>query len=231
MSISEYIKSALMELKDDEFAVFTQKTIPNIDKKCFIGVRTPDLRKLAKKLVKRDDTGEFLAALPHRFFEEYQLHSFIISEVRDFDECIRLTDAFLPYIDNWATCDQLSPKVLGRYKDELLPYIDKWLGSEHTYTVRFAICSLMRFYLGPDLKVEYPDRIALIRSDEYYINMMRAWYFATALAKNYDEIVPYIEDKRLDVWTHNKTIQKAVESFRITDEQKQYLRTLKIKGA
>ena len=231
MSIFTDIESALTEAKDEKFALLTQKTIPTLNKESFIGVRTPDLRKLAKKLAKRDDTGDFLAALPHRFFEEYQLHSFIISEVRDFDECIRLTDAFLPYIDNWATCDQLSPKVFAKHSDKLLPYIDKWLASELTYTVRFAVCSLMRYFLGDSFRSEYADRVAAVSSDEYYINMMRAWYFATALAKNYDEIVPYIEDKRLDVWTHNKTIQKAVESFRITDEQKQYLRTMKIKGA
>ena len=231
MSIFTDIESALTEAKDEKFALLTQKTIPTLNKESFIGVRTPDLRKLAKKLAKRDDTGDFLAALPHRFFEEYQLHSFIISEVRDFDECIRLTDAFLPYIDNWATCDQLSPKVFAKHSDKLLPYIDKWLASELTYTVRFAVCSLMRYFLGDSFRSEYADRVAAVSSDEYYINMMRAWYFATALAKNYDETVPYIEDKRLDVWTHNKTIQKAVESFRITDEQKQYLRTMKIKGA
>ena len=231
MSIFTDIESALTEAKDEKIALLTQKTIPTLNKESFIGVRTPDLRKLAKKLAKRDDTGDFLAALPHRFFEEYQLHSFIISEVRDFDECIRLTDAFLPYIDNWATCDQLSPKVFAKHSDKLLPYIDKWLASELTYTVRFAVCSLMRYFLGDSFRSEYADRVAAVSSDEYYINMMRAWYFATALAKNYDEIVPYIEDKRLDVWTHNKTIQKAVESFRITDEQKQYLRTMKIKGA
>ena len=231
MNISEHIETALIDLKDDGFAVFTQKTIPNIDKKCFIGVRTPDLRNLAKELAKREDVNDFLTALPHRYFEENQLHSFIISGEKAFDKCIAHTEAFLPYIDNWATCDQLSPKTFAKHKDELLPYIRKWLGSEHTYTVRFAICSLMRYFLGDELKSEYPDKVAAIRSDEYYINMMRAWYFATALAKNYDEIVPYIEQKRLDIWTHNITIQKAVESFRITDEQKHYLRTFKLKGA
>ncbi|SEK27051.1 DNA alkylation repair enzyme [Ruminococcus sp. YRD2003] len=151
--------------------------------------------------------------------------------MRDFDECIRLTDDFLPYIDNWATCDQLSPNVFAKHSDKLLPYIDKWLASELTYTVRFAVCSLMRYFLGDSFRSEYADRVAAVSSDEYYINMMRAWYFATALAKNYNEVLPYIVQKKLDVWTHNKTIQKAVESFRITDEQKQFLRTLKVKGA
>ena len=231
MSIFTDIESALTEAKDEKFALLTQKTIPTLNKESFIGVRSPDLRKLAKKLAKRDDTGDFLAALPHRFFEEYQLHSLIISEVRDFDECIRLTDAFLPYIDNWATCDQLSPKVFAKHSDNLLPYINKWLASEHTYTVRFAVCSLMRYFLGDSFRSEYADRVAAVSSNEYYINMMRAWYFATALAKNYNEVLPYIVQKKLDVWTHNKTIQKAVESFRITDEQKQFLRTLKVKGA
>ncbi|MCR5016013.1 MAG: DNA alkylation repair protein [Ruminococcus sp.] len=229
MSVSEYINAALTRLRDEEFAVFTQKTIPNLSADRFIGVRTPDLRKFAKELKKREDIGDFLAILPHRYFEEDQLHSFIISEEKDFSRCMELTEAFLPYIDNWATCDQLSPKVFAKHNSELLPYIDIWLVSEHTYTVRFAVGALMRYFLGDDFKSKYADRVAAIVSDEYYINMMRAWYFATALAKNYDDILPYIEQKRLDTWTHNKTIQKAAESFRVTDEHKQYLRSLKIK--
>ena len=230
MSISEDIMAALMQLRDEKFALFTQKTIPELSLERFIGVRTPDLRKLAKELKKRSDIGEFLAALPHRYFEEDQLHSFIISEEKDFGRCIGLVEAFLPYVGNWATCDQLSPKVFAKHSSELLPYIDKWLASGHTYTVRFAVLALMRYFLGESFKTEYAERVAGITSDEYYINMMRAWYFATALAKNYDEILPYIEQKRLDTWTHNKTIQKAAESFRVTDEHKQYLRSLKIKG-
>jgi len=229
MSIFTDIESALTEAKDEKFALLTQKTIPTLNKESFIGVRTPDLRKLAKKLAKRDDTGDFLAALPHRFFEEYQLHSFIISEVRDFDECIRLTDAFLPYIDNWATCDQLSPRIFKKHRHELLPFIKRWIVSEHTYTVRFSIGMLMQHFLNEDFDISYAEMITTVRSDEYYIKMMIAWYFATALAKQYDAILPFIEKECLDAWTHNKAIQKACESFRISDSQKEYLRTLKIK--
>ena len=228
MNIFAYIETALTQSGDEKFALLTQKTIPNLSREYIYGVRTPDLRKLAKELSCRDDAGEFLAALPHRYFEEYQLHSFIISAKKDFEECIALTEAFLPYIDNWATCDQLSPKAFARNTDRLMPYIDRWLASEHTYTVRFAICTLMRYFLGDSFKAEYADRVAGVISDEYYVNMMRAWYFATALAKNYDEILPCLEQKRLDTWTHNKTIQKAAESFRVSDEHKAYLRSLKI---
>ena len=228
MTVSEYINAALMQLRDEEFALFTQKTIPNLGAGKFYGVRTPDLRKLAKELRKRNDFTDFLEELPHAYFEEDQLHAFIISEEKDFDRCITLVEAFLPYIGNWATCDQLSPKIFKKHCGELLPYIDKWLSSGHTYTVRFAIGSLMRYFLGDSFKAEYADRVAAVSSDEYYVNMMRAWYFATALAKNYDEILPCLEQKRLDTWTHNKTIQKAAESFRVSDEHKAYLRSLKI---
>ena len=228
MSVSDHIKAALTQLRDEKFALFTQKTIPNLGEERFYGVRTPDLRKLAKELRRRDDIGGFLAELPHSSFEEDQLHSFIISEEKDFGRCVELTEAFLPYIDNWATCDQLSPKVFAKHQEELLPLAEKWLASGRTYTVRFGIGVLMRYFLGEHFRTGYADKVAAISSEEYYINMMRAWYFATALAKNYDEVLPFIENKRLDRWTHNKTIQKAAESFRVTDEHKQYLRSLKI---
>jgi 3-methyladenine DNA glycosylase AlkD len=228
MSIFEDIETELLRLRDEKYADFQQNLTPTHSREHFIGVRTPELKKLAKELGKRGDTAEFLNSLPHRYFEEDQLHSFIISGEKDFGRCIEMTEAFLPYADNWATCDQLNPKVFAKHREELLPYIGKWLASGHTYTVRFGIGCLMRFFLGEDFRTEYAERVVAVNSEEYYINMMRAWYFATALAKNYDEVLPFIKDKRLDKWTHNKTIQKAVESYRITDEQKQYLRSLKI---
>ena len=219
MSIFTDIEAELHSLRDEKFAELEHKTAPTLEREHFIGVRTPDLRKLAKVLAKCSDKAEFLGSLPHRYFEEDQLHAFIVSEEKDFPRCMELTEDFLPYIDNWATCDQFSPKIFAKHKNELLTHIDKWLKSVHTYTVRFAVGMLMRYFLGDDFKTEYADRVAAVTSDEYYINMMRAWYFATALAKNYDGILPYIEQNRLDPWTHNKTIQKAAESFRITDEQ------------
>lgn len=227
MSIFTDIEAELLALRDEKFAELEHKTAPTLEKEHFIGVRTPDLRKLAKELRKREDIGGFLGSLPHRWFEEDQLHAFIVSEEKDFQRCMAMTETFLPHIDNWATCDQFSPKVFAKHRDELMPYIDRWLGSEHTYTVRFAVGALMRHFLGDNFRSEYADRVAAISSDEYYINMMRAWYFAEALVKNYEDVLPYIEQRRLDKWTHNKTIQKAAESFRITDEQKQYLRTLR----
>lgn len=227
MSIFTDIEAELLALQDEKFAELEHRTAPTLEKEHFIGVRTPDLRKLAKELRKREDIGGFLGSLPHRWFEEDQLHAFIVSEEKDFQRCMAMTETFLPYIDNWATCDQFSPKVFAKHREELMPYIDKWLGSEHTYTVRFAIGCLMRYFLGDGFRNEYADRVADISSDEYYINMMRAWYFAEALVKKYEDVLPYIEQNRLDKRTHNKTIQKAAESFRITDEQKQYLRTLR----
>ena len=225
----EEIRQQLFAMQDTDYREFQVKLIPTVDPEKVIGVRTPQLRKFAKELSRDPDAERFLEDLPHEYFDENQLHAFLISELKDFDSCILKTERFLPQIDNWATCDQLSPKVFAKHNSELLPYIGKWLASEHTYTVRFAVGALMKYFLGEDFKSEYADRVAAIVSDEYYINMMRAWYFATALAKNYDDILPYIEQKRLDIWTHNKTIQKAAESFRVTDEHKQYLRSLKIK--
>ena len=227
MNIFSDIEDELFALRDEKYAELEHKIAPTLEKEHFIGVRTPELRKLAKVFAKKSDTVKFLKKLPHQYFEEDQLHAFIISEEKDFLRCINMTNAFLPFVDNWATCDQFSPKIFAKHADELLPYIDDWLNSTHTYTIRYAIGMLMRYFLGNKFKAEYAERVARISSDEYYINMMRAWYFATALAKNYSDILPYIEQNKLDIWTHNKTIQKAAESFRITSEQKQYLRTLR----
>lgn len=228
--ISEAVRRRLYELQDIPYRDFQAKLIPNIAPDSMIGVRTPALRKLAKELRKDPDIGEFLQDLPHAFFDENQLHAFLISEIKDYAECLDQIRKFLPYIDNWATCDQLSPKVFGKHKTELLNSVREWIRSDRTYTVRFAIGMLMQHYLDDDFDPEYLQMVSEVWSEEYYINMMIAWYFATALAKQYDAALPYIEQKRLETWTHNKTIQKAVESYRITPEQKDYLRSLKIKG-
>ena len=227
--ITEEIKDRLFQEKDDAYQVFQSKLIPTVDASYFIGVRTPALRNLAKEYAQREDVGEFLKELPHKYFDENQLHAFILSYCKDYDFCMEECDKFLAYVDNWATCDQMSPKIFGKHKEELLKQVKIWLKSGHTYTVRFGIKMLMEHFLDADFNVAYPKMVAKIRSDEYYINMMIAWYFATALAKQYESIIPFIEGKKLDVWTHNKTIQKAIESYRITPEQKDYLRSLKIK--
>ncbi len=227
--ITETIKEELFKLQDKKYRDFQSKLIPNIDSNSVIGVRTPELRKLAKKLEKSEDISIFLEQLPHSYFDENQLHAFILSERKDYNKCIKEIEAFLPYVDNWATCDQLSPKVFKKNKKSLITEIKKWISSSHTFTVRFGIGMLMQHFLDEDFDLAYPKLISKIKSEEYYINMMIAWYFATALAKQYDAIIPFIENKKLEKWTHNKTIQKAIESYRITDEQKAYLKSLKIK--
>ncbi len=226
--INEEIQTKLFELQDTKYREMQVKIIPNIDADSIIGVRTPALRDYAKQLSKRDDVGDFLKDLPHKYFDENQLHSFIISAMKDYDRCMDEVDRFLVYVDNWATCDQLSPKVFAKNKSKLLTQIKKWLQSKETYTIRFAIGMLMQHFLDEDFDPEYLKTVAGIRSDEYYVNMMIAWYFATALAKQYDAAIPYIEDHRLDTWTHNKAIQKSVESYRISDEHKEYLKSLKV---
>lgn len=227
---TEEIRQRLYELQDIGYRDFQAKLIPNIASDSMIGVRTPILRNLAKELSKDPDIVEFLQDLPHSFFDENQLHAFLISEIKDYKECIKQLIRFLPFIDNWATCDQLSPKVFKKHRAALLTAVKEWIRSDQTYTVRFGIGMLMQHFLDEDFDPEYPQLVAAVRSEEYYINMMIAWYFATALAKQYDTTLPYIEQRKLDVWTHNKTIQKAVESNRITPEQKEYLKSLKIKA-
>ena len=223
------IREELFRLQDREYREFQKKLIPTADPETVIGVRTPALRQYAKQLVKSADVTAFLRDLPHRHFDEDQLHAFIISELKDFGRCVDEVDRFLPYVNNWATCDQMSPKVFRKHRSELIAYIQRWMASGRTYTVRFGIGMLMEHFLGEDFRPEYPEAVARIRSEEYYVNMMIAWYFATALAKQYGAIIPFIENRRLDDWTHNKTIQKAVESHRITPEKKEYLKSLKIR--
>lgn len=228
--ITDDIRKELNKLQDKGYRDMQVTIIPTVEADSIIGVRTPALRQLAKELSKREDVSKFLEDVPHKFFEENQLHAFILSGMKDAESCIRLVDEFLPYVDNWATCDQMSPKVFKKHKQLLLEYVDKWIRSDHTYVKRFAIGMLMEHFLDEDFKTSYLTKVSKIRSEEYYVNMMIAWYFATALAKQYDATLPFIEKQKLDKWTHNKSIQKAVESYRITPEQKEYLKTLKRKA-
>ncbi len=225
--IIDEIRERLFSLQDLKYRDFQSKLTPTVEAAAFIGVRTPELRKFAKQLAKQDDIREFLDDLPHRYFDENQLHAFILSEMKDYDRCIAEVCRFLPYVDNWATCDQMSPKVFKKHRPDLLTHIREWLNAAETYTIRFAIGMLMEHFLDEDFDPAYPEMVSLVRSDEYYVNMMIAWYFATALAKQYDAVLPYLTEHRLDQWTHNKTIQKAVESYRITDEQKAFLKELR----
>ena len=221
------IKAQLLAQKDEKYAEFQRKLIPTISSETVIGVRTLFLRSYAKQLAKEGSIDDFLHALPHSSFEENQLHAFIIAEIKDYKRCMAELERFLPFIDNWATCDQLSPSILKKHTTELLTKIQRWLKSVHPYTVRFAIGMLMRYYLDDLFVPRYLEWVASIKRNVFYIQMMVAWYFATALAKQYQSALPYLEKRLLDEWTHRKTIQKAIESFRITNEQKDYLRTLR----
>lgn len=229
IDIEKRVQARLFEMQDFKYRDFHSKLMPTVDKEKIIGVRTPELRKFAKELSKKEEAKDFLKILPHKYYEEDNLHAFLIEQIRDFDECVSALDNFLLYVDNWATCDMMTPKVFKKNTDKLLPKINEWLISDYTYEVRFAIGMLMKFYLDENFDEKYLELVASVKSDEYYINMMIAWYFATALAKQWEKTLPYIENKVLDKWTHNKAIQKAVESYRITDEEKEYLKTLKVK--
>ena len=229
--ITDEIRDELFRLQDAKYRDFLSKLTPTVPPEKVIGIRTPALRAMAKQVGKREDIGAFLEDLPHKYFDENQLHAFILSEMKDYAKCLSAVERFLPYVDNWATCDQLSPKVFRKHKPELLASVRKWIASGETYTVRFGVGMLMEHFLDDDFDPVYLETVAAIRSEEYYVHMMVAWYFATALAKQYESALPFLERQRLDPWTHNKTIQKAVESYRITPEQKAFLRGLKVKGA
>lgn len=222
------IQKKLFEMQDLEYKAFHSKLMPTIDEDKIIGVRIPVLRKFSNEFAKSDDAKKFIQDLPHTYYEENNLHAFLIEKTKDFQEAVKLTEDFLPYIDNWATCDSFSPKVFKKHKDEIFVFAKKWMKSEHTYTIRYGIGVLMRYFLDEDFKEEYHELVACVKSEEYYVNMMIAWYFATALAKQYESTVLYIEQKRLEPWVHNKTIQKAAESYRVPNETKEYLKTLRI---
>ena len=225
------IREELFRMQDLKYRDFVCRLTPTVSAERFIGVRTPQLRTLVKQLRGREETGDFLRDLPHLYFEENQLHAFLLSEMKEYAACLEAVDAFLPYVDNWATCDQMSPKVFRKHKQELLGAIGQWIRSGHPYTVRFGIKMLMEHYLEDAFDPAYPEMVAGVRSEEYYVRMMAAWYFATALAKQYEAALPYLEERRLDPWTHGKAIQKALESFRISPERKEVLRGLKTKAS
>ncbi len=225
----QLIKEELFSLQDLKYRDFHSALMPTIDKETVIGVRTPRLRNLAKKLGGTNEAQEFLKELPHKYYEENNLHSFLISEIKDFESCLLAVENFLPYIDNWATCDGLRPKVFKKHPEKLLPEIKKWLKSDKPYVIRFGIEALMVWFLDENFQDAFPEMISQIKSEEYYVNMMIAWYFATALSKRWDSIFPYIENKKLPLWVHNKTIQKGIESYRISSEQKEKLRAQRIK--
>lgn len=230
MDINEKIRAGLLNLKDINYKEFHSKLVPTLDKDRIIGIRTPILRKYSNEISQTKHINIFLNTLPHYYYEENNLHAFCIEKIKDYRNCIEMLDKFLPYIDNWATCDSMSPPILSKHKDLLIEQIKIWLNSSHTYTVRFGLKCLMTHYLDADFKEEYLIMASNIKSSEYYIQMMIAWFFATALAKQYETTISYITDNKLDLWIHNKTIQKALESYRITEERKLYLKTLKRKG-
>lgn len=227
MDIREEIRRGLLSARDEKYRKFSAGLIPTVAYDSIIGIRIPYLRAYARRLFRDKDVSAFMSELPHAYFEENNLHAFFIEQISDYGECIGAIDLFLPYVDNWSTCDSLRPRVFNTHRTELISDIRRWICSEHSYTVRFGIEMLMVHFLGDNFRTEYADAVASVRSDEYYVNMMIAWYFATALAKNWDDTVRYIEEDTLSEWVHNRTIQKARESYRITPEQKAYLKTLK----
>ena len=228
MKITSEIRTKLNKKKDTKYKNFQAKLIPTVKPESIIGVRTPELKKLAREYIKDDKIENFLKDLPHKYFDENQLHAFLISEIKDGSICLKEINKFLPYVDNWATCDQLSPKALGKCKKDLLKNISMWIKSKKTYTIRFGIGMLMQYFLDEDFDKKYLSTVSKIKSKEYYVNMMIAWYFATALAKQYRYAIEYIEKNKLDPWVHNKTIQKAIESYRISPKQKTYLKSLRV---
>lgn len=224
MALLKQIETELLAMQELQYRAFMCKLIPTVLPEAVIGIRTPKLRALAKRL---ENTECFTSDLPHRYYEENQLHAFLIEPIKDFEQAIVEVERFLPYVDNWATCDGLRPKCFRKNAEKLMPYIEKWLSSEHCYTIRFGIEMLMLHYLDGRFDLRYADMVAAVRSEEYYVNMMIAWYFAEALAKQYDAVLPYLKKGRLSPWVHNKAIQKAIESRRVTQEHKDVLRRLR----
>ncbi len=217
----------LAEVKDDAYREFLAKLVPNIPKETILGVRTPEMRKIAKEVFESAERDAFLNDLPHKYYEENLIHFFVLAMIRDFDECVRRVEAFLPYVDCWPASDQATPKSFRKNHEKLLPYIEKWIASDHVYTARFGLRMLMNEFLDADFKEEYLALAASKQGEDYYLKMMIAWFFATALAKRYDETVPYLEQHRLDEWVHKRAIRKAIESFRVSDAHKEYLKRLR----
>ena len=224
----ESVRARLFEMQDLKYRDFQCRLMPTVDPDTVIGVRTPALRRFAREFAKLPEAAGFLRSLPHLYYEENNLHGFLIASMADYGQAVAALEAFLPYVDNWATCDLIRPKAFQKHPPELPEQLRIWMSARHPYTVRFGIEMLMTFYLDGCFRPEYLEQVAEVRSEDYYVNMMIAWYFATALAKQYDAALPYLRQRRLAPWTHNKAIQKSLESFRITDAQKAYLRTLKL---
>ena len=226
------ITTQLFIMQDNEYKEFHGRLMPTVNPDTILGIRVPILRKFSNQLAKslsKEKLLEFMNELPHKYYEENNIHAFLIEKIKDFDECIVALEKFLPFVDNWATCDMMNPKILKKNTQQLFCKIKEWIVSPHVYTIRYGIGMLMRYFLDDNFKTEYLDMVAAVKSDEYYVNMMKAWFFATALAKQYEATLPYIKEKRLDNWSHNKAIQKSIESFRVPKEHKEELRRYKIK--
>ena len=217
----------LIKVKDDSYQAFQAKLVPNISPDTILGVRTPDMRKIAKEVFLSGDRDAFLKELPHAYYEENLIHFFVLAMIRDFDECVQAVEQFLPYVDCWPVSDQATPVAFRKNHQKILPYIKKWIASDHVYTARFGIRMIMNEFLGDDFRKEYLDIVTAKTGEDYYLKMMLAWFFATALAKRYDETIPFFEERKLDEWVHKKAVQKALESYRVSDEHKEYLRRLR----
>lgn len=227
--IQKELRSSLFALQDMEYKAFHSKLMPTVDPETVIGIRTPALRRFAREFAKNEAASAFMEDLPHLYYEENNLHAFLIEAIGDFEKTVSALDLFLPYVDNWATCDMMSPKIFIHHKAQLLPFIEKWLASDHVYTARFALVMLMKYYLDKDFSPVYLEKACTVASDSYYIEMAKAWFFAEALVKQYESTFPYLRKKKLSPWVHNKTISKACDSFRISAEQKNALRALRLK--
>ncbi len=227
MSYKDELGKKLFELQDLKYRDFHSSLLPGIPKETIIGIRTPVLRKFAREFEKTEEAEDFIEKLPHYYYEENNLHMMIISNIKDYEKCLEEIRKFIPYINNWATCDLPRPKCFAAHRGELLPEVKKWIESDKTYVIRYGIGTLMNLYLDEDFREEFLEWVSAVESEEYYVNMMIAWYFATALAKKWEETIPYIQEKKLSDWVHKKTIQKAIESYRISKEQKDYLRSLR----
>ena len=227
--ITKKILSDLFALQDMEYKVFHSKLMPTVDPETVIGIRTPVLRRFAREFAKAEDASAFMETLPHKYYEENNLHAFLIETIGDFEKTVKALDLFLPYVNNWATCDMMSPKILAKKKEQLLPYIEKWLASDHVYTARFGLVTLMKYYLDEDFSPVYLEKANAVALDSYYIEMAKAWFFAEALVKQYEATLPYLKEKKLSDWVHNKTISKACDSFRISPEIKEFLRSFRLK--
>ena len=224
----EEIKRKLSELRDEEYGDFMSSLLPGIPRETILGVRIPELRKLARSLKKETCSDLFLRELPHTYYDENNLHAFLIEEkAESFEQAVELTEEFLPYLDNWQTCDSFHPKIFGTDPERLYEKTEEWMKSRHAYTVRYGIVMQIRYFLDDRFLPEMPEQMAGIQSDDYYVRMALSWYFSVALVKQYEQTIPLFKEKRLDRWIHNKALQKAVESHRITEEIKAYLRTMK----